>query len=244
MAFCTNCGIQLKEDAKFCENCGQAVPTAEIQPIVDPVAELAKRRPRRFFGKVVVAVLAVALAVAIVFTVAPLILTAVASAYYNKGDWDQAITDFNQAIGGGASDANTYYYRGAAHLEKEDWDHAISDFSEALEQNSDISDVYYYRGTAYLERDDWDHAVNDFSKAIERDPNNANAYYYRGYAYFYGPKFEYDYDSLSPTQKVFVDFLGLLLNSHDSAIEDFESAIRINPNHTLAREMLKIAQGQ
>jgi uncharacterized membrane protein YvbJ len=63
MALCTNCGFQLKEDAKFCENCGQAVPaagTTAAEPVEIPaVAELARRPPRRVLRKVVVAVLAV-----------------------------------------------------------------------------------------------------------------------------------------------------------------------------------------
>src|SRR3954465_13079340 len=43
MVFCTNCGTQLADDAKFCPNCGQPVAGASIAgyyPPAPPVAPL------------------------------------------------------------------------------------------------------------------------------------------------------------------------------------------------------------
>jgi tetratricopeptide (TPR) repeat protein len=168
-------------------------------------------------------------------------------AYYEKGDYDRAIADYNQSIRL-LPDYNysAYSGRGKAYLEKSEWDQAIIDFEKG-------SYLGYYLGKAYLEKGDWNQAISNFSTAIERDPDNADAYYGRGYACFYRPdKSQTDNDpghtpsSLERVYQLFPFLAGDRVlavdkdQDYDWAIEDFEAAIRIDPNHTPAREMLEI----
>ena len=37
MAFCTQCGTQLADDARFCSGCGQALGTSAVPPATDPL---------------------------------------------------------------------------------------------------------------------------------------------------------------------------------------------------------------
>jgi tetratricopeptide (TPR) repeat protein len=50
--------------------------------------------------------------------------------YYSKGDYDRAITDFDQAIGLEPKAASLYNFRGEAYDAKNDPDHAIADFAQ------------------------------------------------------------------------------------------------------------------
>ncbi|MBR6709079.1 MAG: zinc ribbon domain-containing protein [Clostridia bacterium] len=49
MAFCTNCGTQLPEEAKACPNCGQAVANAEQPKQEQPAAQNAPGKAQTDF---------------------------------------------------------------------------------------------------------------------------------------------------------------------------------------------------
>src|SRR6476661_3935597 len=54
------------------------------------------------------------------------------SAYQRKGDLDDAIADFNQAVEIDPGRARLYLARGLAYRDKHDLDQAIADFSKAI----------------------------------------------------------------------------------------------------------------
>jgi tetratricopeptide (TPR) repeat protein len=53
-------------------------------------------------------------------------------AWAGKGAYDQAITDFSEALRIDPRDALSYLNRGLARAQKRDYDRAIADFDEAL----------------------------------------------------------------------------------------------------------------
>src|SRR5580700_10774265 len=71
-----------------------------------------------------------------------------ASAYYNKSDYDRAITDFTAAIGLKPTDANAFVGRGLAYYRKQQFERAVDDFSQAIKLNPDSAEFYYRRATA------------------------------------------------------------------------------------------------
>jgi tetratricopeptide (TPR) repeat protein len=131
------------------------------------------------------------------------------AAYDDKGDYDRAIQDFNEAIHLGPNHETAYYGRGHAYTKKGDYDRAIQDFNEAIHLNPNLEIAYYGRGNAYIDKEDYDRAIQEFDEAIRLNPKDANAYNNRGVAYH--RKGDYGH-----------------------AIQDYNQAILLNSNYTAA----------
>ena len=139
-----------------------------------------------------------------------------ATLYYNsgnekqdKGDWTDAITDYNKAIEIKSSYAKAYGNRGNAKRAKGDLDGAMADFNKAIEIKPDYALAYYNRATTERAKGDMDGAMADFTKAIQLKSDFAQAYDRRG--------------TLEISQKDF-----------DDAIADFTKAIKLNPKYAEA----------
>ena len=99
-------------------------------------------------------------------------------AYLQKGDLDEAIADYTEAIRLDPNDAGAYRNRGVAYWVKGDLDKAekaIADWTEAIRLNPDDTIAYLCRGDAYKEKGDLDKAIADFSDALRLDPKNTAA---------------------------------------------------------------------
>jgi tetratricopeptide (TPR) repeat protein len=125
------------------------------------------------------------------------------SDYFEKGQYDEAILEFNNAIETDPNYADAYLKRGKAYGYKELHDKAISDFSKAIQAKPDYAEGYLMRGRAYFITKKYDLAISDYTKAIEIKPNHYEAYDNRGYVY---------------------DING----QYDRAISDYSKAIEIN----------------
>ena len=159
-----------------------------------------------------------------------------------RGEFDQAIADFTEALRLNPSLEGAYILRGRAYIgsisqvtgidsnfgavttggrkpglsaeqAEQVYDLAIADFSSAIQTDPKSSVAFRERGRVYLEKGDNDRAIADFNEAIRLNPRDTRAYSNRGNAYNYKGDF-------------------------DRAIADFESALRIDPNHAFARQRL------
>jgi tetratricopeptide (TPR) repeat protein len=91
----------------------------------------------------------------------------------NRGMYDQAIVELNNAIQINPNSDSAYYDRGRAWSGKGYIDKAISDYTKAIEINSagTIQVAYNNRGQEYEKRGDIDQALSDYTKGIEAVPN-------------------------------------------------------------------------
>ena len=129
--------------------------------------------------------------------------------FYQKKDYDKAISDFNDAIKLNPNSALAYFNRGITYGDKKEYDKAISDFNDAIRLDPNSALGYFNRGIAYAGKREYDEAISDFNDAIRLDPNSALAYNNRG-SFYYGKK------------------------EYDKAVSDYNDAIRLNPNYALA----------
>ncbi|MGA2468126.1 MAG: tetratricopeptide repeat protein, partial [Thermodesulfobacteriota bacterium] len=79
-------------------------------------------------------------------------------AYRDKGQYDQAISDFNKALEINSKYAYAYNNRGMAYRDKGQYDQAISDYNKALEINPKYAYAYNNRGIAYGDKGQYDRA--------------------------------------------------------------------------------------
>jgi protein O-mannosyl-transferase len=106
-------------------------------------------------------------------------------AYLRKGDYERAISNYNQALrmNPDFGRANYFYVnRGTAYLIKGDYERAITDYHQALRINPNDANAYHHRGTAYLYKGDPEEAIADFNKALEINPRYAETYFNKALA--------------------------------------------------------------
>ncbi len=114
------------------------------------------------------------------------------AAYYNrgnaratKGDYDEAIADYDEAIKLAPKDARGYNNRGTVYRDKGDADRAMADFGAAIKINRRYSDAHYNLGAAYAAKGEAAKAIAAYSVAIAADRRNANAHVARAIALLY-----------------------------------------------------------
>jgi tetratricopeptide (TPR) repeat protein len=75
-------------------------------------------------------------------------------AYFDAGDWDRAISAFDEAISRNPLDAEAYLFRGQAYMcrGREHVGQALADYSEAIRLDPKNYEAYYHRAIAYRER--------------------------------------------------------------------------------------------
>lgn len=109
-----------------------------------------------------------------------------AAAYFNrgnalsaKGDHDQAIADYGEAIKLDPKNASAYNNRGNARSDKGETDAALEDFNAAIKASPRYASAYFNRGNIYAAQGDG-RALKDYDAALKLNRRNVNAYIARG----------------------------------------------------------------
>ena len=92
-----------------------------------------------------------------------------------KGEYDSAVSDFNEAIKLNPSDASVYLNRGRAYSNKKSYDLAIEDYNKVIELNPKEAMAYFNRGESYEKKGNALQAIGDYQKVLELDGNNESA---------------------------------------------------------------------
>ena len=101
-------------------------------------------------------------------------------AYEDKGDYEKAVADFNEAIRLNPKDANALCGRGRAYHDMGDHKKAVADFAEAVRVQPTLFDAYYSCGVAYSWMCDDDKAIAQFTEAIRLKPKLRGPLCYAG----------------------------------------------------------------
>ena len=161
-------------------------------------------------------------------------------AYQKKGEFERAISDYDEVIKIDPKHAAAFNNRGIAYKEKGDFERAISDYDEAINLYPENALAFNNRGSAYQAKGDFERAISNFDEAIKIDPKNAAAFNNRGNAYKEKGDFERaisDFDKsikLKPKNAGAFNNRGTAYrekNDFERAIRDFDEAIKLNPKH-------------
>jgi tetratricopeptide (TPR) repeat protein len=155
-----------------------------------------------------------------------------------KGEYDIAIGDYNEAIRLDPSSESAYCARGYAWGNKKDYEHAIADYNEAIRLDPKDAWVYNNRGSAWGNKKDYEHAIADYNEAIRLDPKYASAYHNRGIAW--SNKKDYEHAIADYNEAIRLDPKYVLAyynrgnawddkKDYDHAIADYNEAIRLDP---------------
>lgn len=141
-----------------------------------------------------------------------------ADAFYNrgwlyaaKGNLEQALSNYTQAVQINRKFGDAYYNRGLLYVTMEKYELAVQDFDEAIKLDSRLADAYCNRGNANYRLLKNDLAIRDYTAALRVAPGDADVYYNRGVVY-------------------------LSLGQKAEAMEDFKKAARLA--HEKAKEYL------
>lgn len=128
-----------------------------------------------------------------------------------RGEYDRAITDYNEVIRLNPQDAVAYYSRGFAYQYKADQTRAFEDYKTATELNPELTSQPMLQCVIYksIGSKNPDKAIEDCSKTISTTTNFALAYFIRGNAY-------------------------LDKKDNDQAILNYNKTVELNPKYALA----------
>lgn len=122
-----------------------------------------------------------------------------------KGDYQNAIADYNRALTLNPQFDEIYFRRGIARSLTKDWQGAEADYTRAIEVKPQHAEAYLHRGNSRNLLANWQGAKSDFDLAITLEPNLSSAYVGRGVAW-------------------------CELKNCQSGIKDYDRAIALNPN--------------
>jgi tetratricopeptide (TPR) repeat protein len=162
----------------------------------------------------------------------------------DKGLYDQAISNYSQAITLAASDdvaflASAYAKRGVAEDNKTLYDASIADLTKAMALSPRNPEAYSERGKAYSDKGLYDQAVADASQVVALAPGFPGGYNDR--AWFLHLKGD-DADALPDAERavtLFPEDAGILetraeiyekLGRRDDALTDYRAAVKLAPN--------------
>lgn len=129
--------------------------------------------------------------------------------YFRKQDYQNAISDYGEAISLNPSYEGAYVGRGAALESQGNLDAALADQERAIALNPRNARSYNNRAVVYAKKGDYERAVVDIDQAIRLEPNDPVRYNNRG-------------------------IMQRRLGKVELAIADFEQAIRMNPRYAQA----------
>jgi tetratricopeptide (TPR) repeat protein len=98
----------------------------------------------------------------------------------DKGQYKDAIKDYDNSINLDKTFAEAWYNRAVAKNSIKDYKGAIADYTEAIKLNPNNIHAYNNRGLIKKTMKDYDGATEDYTKAIEIDSSFAPAWFNRG----------------------------------------------------------------
>lgn len=163
--------------------------------------------------------------------------------YYNSGDYNKAITEYEKALFCKNDFGIAYYNKGLALFQKADYNNAIVNFKKAIENNLNSSNNFMYLGLSYHNKSEYNEAINYYNEVIKLEPDGFLAYYNRGlanYSLMDNENATKDFNTTINLNPQYIDayhYRGLIYyrtKEYAKAIEDFTKCTELDENYVLA----------
>ncbi len=157
--------------------------------------------------------------------------------YYNKGLYDKALADFDQATILDSSNTVAYIERGKVFNKRKQYDRALTEYNQAIRLKTRFEHAYNGRGKSYYFKGQYNKAIADFDKAIRINPKYVNAYINRGHVF--SNKKQYDRALINYNKAIRLDpkqanayssraVIHSFKGEYNKAIIDLDQAIRLD----------------
>ena len=100
---------------------------------------------------------------------------------FERGDFDQAIVAWDEAIRIDSKHSEAHRWRGDASLNKHELNKALSYYDKAIRLDPKNGMAYCTRGAAWFEKGEHDKAIASFDEAIRLNPEIASSSFYKRY---------------------------------------------------------------
>ena len=173
--------------------------------------------------------------------------------YYEKGDYEKAIENYNMAILLNPIFSEAYFNRALSAYQLKNFDKSIQDYTKSADLDPQNPIIYNNRGDAYYRNQDYQNAIKDYDKAISLNPDYLKAYYNRGLSYASMEEYEKAIDDFTKVIEIKNDFAeayhlrGLAFEysaNLESAVKDYEKALELNPDLSEAKTHLESAKSK
>ncbi|MEK6978709.1 MAG: tetratricopeptide repeat protein [Candidatus Micrarchaeota archaeon] len=171
--------------------------------------------------------------------------------YYEKGDYEKAIENYNMAILLTPIFSEAYFNRALSYYQLKNFEKATADYTKSAELDPNNPIIYNNRGDAYYRKQDFQNAVKDYDKAIQLNPDYLKAFYNRGLSYASIEDYEKAIEDFTKVVTLNPEFAeayhlrGLAYEyagQVETAITDYEKALQLNPELTEAKTHLDSAK--
>ena len=165
----------------------------------------------------------------------------------DKGEYDKAIQDFNEAIRLDPKSKEAFRERGMTWAAKGEHDKAIDDLGKAIKLDPRSAGLLVDRAFVWLAKADRDRAIKDCGEAIKLDPKFGAGFVCRARAWIEKGDYDKAIDDYGEVIKINPkDDLAFLLRgdacrlkkAYGKAVEDYEEVIRLKPGQVLAHNNL------
>ena len=161
-----------------------------------------------------------------------------------RGNFFQALSDYNKAIKADPNFSEGYYNRGGVEASQGKLNLAMTDYDKALELNHEYPEAYINRGYLYYKQGKLTEALLNYNKALSLTPTIQKVYIDRGLVYAQQGDLTdaiADYTKaleLEPNDAETYNALGLIFaktkSTFTQAISNYDKATQINPEYAEA----------
>jgi tetratricopeptide (TPR) repeat protein/V8-like Glu-specific endopeptidase len=164
---------------------------------------------------------------------------------YDRGNYNEALSDYNRAIALNPQYAFAYNNRANLRFQQRDLRGALTDYNRAIALKPDLAIAYSNRGNIKVELKDTKGALADYNRAITLDPKDDLAFNNRGFLKdeklndVSGALADYQQSiAINPYQALAYNNRGNLQRykrgDRSGAVADYDRAIQLNPRNPMA----------
>jgi Tfp pilus assembly protein PilF len=136
--------------------------------------------------------------------------------HVEEGRYEQAISEFDEAIGIDSENPTVYLMRGLAYFRMGQHEMAVQDYDEAIQLDPRSYGAYLSRGIIHATLGRSEKAIQDYDEAVRLNPDDLGSYINRANAY-------------------------VRLEQYEKAVEDYDESLKISPEHAGVYSMRSVA---